>query len=149
MDLSAIARLPPVVGLAALGAQRLLSQGSRTSPSSSVVGAVVAASGVAVAASGIREIRSAGTTLDPANPTETTSIVRQGIFRYSRNPIYLGDALVLLGYAIHRRHLLALIPVVAFVEAMDLGQIPAEEDALLAHFGSTYGDYVASVRRWF
>lgn len=149
MDVLAIAKLPPVMGLVALGAQRLLSRGSTTSRSSSLVGAVVAAAGVAVAAAAIREIRSAGTTLDPSSPAEATSLVRQGAFRYSRNPIYLGDALVLLGYAIHRRNLLALAPVVAFVEALDLGQIPAEEDALLAHFGSTYGDYVASVRRWF
>lgn len=82
-------------------------------------------------------------------PQDTTQVVRRGVFRYSRNPIYLGDALLLAGYAIHRGDPLALIPVAGFVGVIDLFQVPEEEAALLERFGSTYGEYVATVRRWF
>ena len=103
--------------------------------------------GLGVAAAGIREIRAAGTTLDPTRPADASKVVRQGIYRYSRNPIYLGDALLLAGYAIHRRDLLAILPVAGFVGVIDTFQVSAEE-ALRDRFGSTYGDYVANVRRW-
>ncbi|WP_068263474.1 methyltransferase family protein [Janibacter limosus] len=144
-----IVRSPPVLGLASLAAQRLLSRGSTTSAATSTLGAAVALAGIAVAAAGIREVRSAGTTLDPMRPQDTTQVVRRGVFRYSRNPIYLGDALLLAGYAIHRGDPLALIPVAGFVGVIDLFQVPEEEAALLERFGSTYGEYVATVRRWF
>lgn len=148
MDVVSIVRSPPVMGLAALGAQRLLSRGPSTSAATSTLGGVVALAGIAVAAAGIREIRLAGTTLDPMRPGDATRVVRRGIYRYSRNPIYLGDALLLAGYAIHRRDPLAVLPAAGFVGAMDLLQIPDEEAALLQRFGSTYGEYVATVRRW-
>lgn len=148
MEPLSILRSPPVVGLASLAAQRLLSRGSSTSPATSLLGAAVAAAGLGVAAAGIREIRAAGTTLDPTRPADASKVVRQGIYRYSRNPIYLGDALLLAGYAIHRRDLLAILPVAGFVGVIDTFQISAEEEALRDRFGSTYGDYVASVRRW-
>ncbi|KRE39553.1 hypothetical protein ASG73_00185 [Janibacter sp. Soil728] len=135
--------------MASLAAQRLLTRGSTTSAATSTLGAAVALAGLAVAAAGIREVRSAGTTLDPTRPQDTTQVVRRGVYRYSRNPIYLGDALLVAGYAIHRRDPLALIPTVGFVGVIDLLQIPAEEEALLGRFGSTYGEYVATVRRWF
>lgn len=149
MDALSVAKAPPVMLAASLLAQRLLTRGAATPATTSVLGATVAIAGIAVAAAGIREIRSAGTTLDPMRPGDATQVVRRGIFRYSRNPIYLGDALLLAGYAIHRRDPLALLPAVGFVGAIDLLQIPAEEEALLGRFGSTYGEYVATVRRWF
>ncbi|WP_338538997.1 isoprenylcysteine carboxylmethyltransferase family protein [Janibacter terrae] len=148
MAIPSILRSPPVVGLASLAAQRVLARGS-TSPGTSALGAAVAVAGVALLGAGIRQIRSAGTTLDPMHPEGATALVRDGIFRHSRNPIYLGDALLLTGHAIHRRDLRALLPVAVFVGVIDLFQIPEEEAAMLATFGSRYGDYVATVRRWF
>ena len=91
----------------------------------------------ALAAAGIREIRAAGTTLDPTRPADASKVVRQGIYRYSRNPIYLGDALLLAGYAIHRRDLLAILPVAGFVGVIDTFQVSAEEEALRDRFGFT------------
>lgn len=149
MDLLSIAKSPPVLGAEALAAQRLLSRESTTSAVTSGLGAAVALAGIAVAGAGIREIRSAGTTLDPTRPEDTTQVVRRGVYRYSRNPIYLGDALLLVGYAIHRRDPWALLPVAGFVGTLDLFQIPQEEAAMLERFGSTYGEYIATVRRWF
>ena len=49
---------------------------------------------------------------------------------------------------VHRRDLLAILPVAGFVGVIDTFQVSAEEEALRDRFGSTYGDYVASVRRW-
>ena len=82
-------------------------------------------------------------------PGAATTLVRRGIYRYSRNPIYLGDALLLAGYAIHRRDPLAAIPAAGFLGLIDVFQVPEEEAAMLDTFGSTYGEYVATVRRWF
>lgn len=149
MEPLSILRSPPALGLASLAAQHLLTRGSTKSAATTTLGAAVAVAGIAVAAAGIREIRSAGTTLDPTRPQDTTRVVRRGIYRYSRNPIYLGDALLLAGHAIHRRDPLALIPAAGFVGLIDLFQVPEEEEAMRTRFGSTYGDYVATVRRWF
>lgn len=147
MDASSILRSPPVIGLAALAAQRALPRGS-TSVGTSVVGAALALAGVALAVSGVRQIRSAGTTLDPTHPEEATQLVSGGVFGYSRNPIYLGDALLMTGYAIHRRDLRALVPAALFVGVMDRLQIPAEEAAMRSVFGSGYDAYARRVRRW-
>jgi protein-S-isoprenylcysteine O-methyltransferase Ste14 len=81
-------------------------------------------------------------------PDTTKSIVRDGIYRYTRNPMYLGFALILAGWAIFLANMASLLMLPAFVAYMTQFQIKPEERALLARFGPDYAEYMAKVRRW-
>ena len=82
----------------------------------------------------------------PGKPT--TTIVTTGVFRYSRNPLYMGLALVLsgLGLATNILWLIILTAPMAFMIQSVL--IVPEEEYLFEKFGRTYKDYMSRVRRW-
>ena len=93
-------------------------------------------------------MRQARTTLLPFDPSLASTLVTSGVFRYSRNPIYLGDALLLLAWAIWLGHGLALLLWPLFIGYMTLVQIRTEERALQQKFGSAFTQYCQQVRRW-
>ncbi|WP_107851662.1 methyltransferase family protein [Oceanimonas marisflavi] len=90
----------------------------------------------------------AETTLLPFAPERTRRLVTTGVFARSRNPIYLGDALWLLAWALWLQSWPALLGPVLFVAYMNRVQISAEERALALRFGPAYADYCTRVRRW-
>lgn len=92
--------------------------------------------------------RKAKTTVNPTQPTATSSIVTSGIYRISRNPMYVGFLLVLTGLAVFLSHVLPLLFLPAFVLYMNRFQISPEERVLLAKFGADYESYKQAVRRW-
>ncbi|MGO1975296.1 MAG: methyltransferase family protein [Propionibacteriaceae bacterium] len=149
MRLLDVVRLPPVIAATAGVTQWLLTRNSSTPrASTSVVGAAVAATGVAVAYGATRVFAPAETTVSPLAPEEASTLVTGGVFARTRNPMYLGMALVLVGHAVHRRRVRALLPVAAFVGVIDRFQIAREERALLDNFGRDYVAYTARVPRW-
>lgn len=77
-----------------------------------------------------------------------TAFVRQGIFRISRNPIYLGDALVLTGAALWWDVLPAVLLVPGFVALINRRFIEGEEAGLVARFGAQAEAWFGKVRRW-
>lgn len=117
-------------------------------PFKRVLASIFALTGIAVAITGVMSFRRAGTTVNPTRPQSTSSLVNSGIYRYSRNPMYLGFLLALLGWAAFLANLLALAPVAAFVAYMDRFQILPEERALTARFGDEFIAYTRKVRRW-
>ncbi len=100
---------------------------------------------MALAASALYRAR---TTVLPFDPGKTSRLVTGGIFRYSRNPIYLGDLLLLLAWAVWLGNGLSLLWLPLFVGVMNRVQIGAEEGVLTAKFGADYLDYCSRVRRW-
>ena len=104
--------------------------------------------GVAVAALGVASFRRAATTVNPIDPGATTALVDQGVYRVSRNPMYLGFLLVLLGWGIWLESPAALALALGFVPYMNRYQIIPEERSLEARFGDAYARYRESVRRW-
>jgi protein-S-isoprenylcysteine O-methyltransferase Ste14 len=104
--------------------------------------------GLAVSALGVVEFRRARTTVDPRIPAASSSLVRSGIYRLTRNPMYVGFGLVLLGWAIYVSNALAFLLLPAYVLYMTRFQIQPEERALGQIFGQEYADYRARVRRW-
>lgn len=85
----------------------------------------------------------------PVNPLETPqALLTAGIFGITRNPMYLGFALVLAGVWLMLGALTPLAGVLAFVLAADRGYIPYEEQKLVGLFGQDYRDYQGKVRRW-
>jgi protein-S-isoprenylcysteine O-methyltransferase Ste14 len=93
-----------------------------------------------------RTFRAAGTPV-PGN-LPTTTIVRTGPYRFSRNPIYLAFSLLQLGIALWVNSLWLVITLLAPMAVMALVVIPREERYLEARFPSEYSAYKASVRRW-
>lgn len=88
------------------------------------------------------------TTLNPIQPERARRLVTQGLFARSRNPIYLADALLLLGWALWLGQLSALLWLAGFLFWIDRWQIGAEERALTTLFGDDYRAYCTRVRRW-
>ena len=106
----------------------------------------LAAAGVGLAA--VRHFSAERTTVNPLNPAAATSLVAHGVFRFSRNPMYLALLLALLAWGAWLGNLAALVVPVLFVLAMNRLQILPEERALQAKFGAEYQDYRRRVRRW-
>jgi len=96
--------------------------------------------------SSIGRFRAAGTPVPGNKPT--TVIVRTGLYRFSRNPIYLAFSLLQLGIASWVNSLWLICTLIAAVALMAYIVIPREERYLERRFGAEYLDYKASVRRW-
>lgn len=104
--------------------------------------------GVAIAVAGVREFRRAGTTVNPLAPARSTAVVDTGVYRFTRNPMYLGMALAVLAGALWHGALSGLMVVALFAGFLTRFQILPEERALLASFGPEYAAYMSRVRRW-
>lgn len=104
--------------------------------------------GVLIAVTGASTFARAGTTTDPLNPDRASVLVTHGIYRYTRNPMYLGMASILTGWAFFLGNVASLLLVLPFVVFMTEYQIKREESALEKMFGDEYASYKASVRRW-
>jgi len=90
----------------------------------------------------------AGTTWHPTEPGRTTALVTSGAYRLSRNPMYLGMEIVLLGWAVALASPAAALVSVLFVAYIARFQIRPEELALSVSLGQDYRDYSKRVRRW-
>jgi protein-S-isoprenylcysteine O-methyltransferase Ste14 len=90
--------------------------------------------------------RRRGTTFEPFG--QPAALVTTGPYRISRNPMYLGMLLVMVGGALLAGSAPALVAPVGFVLTMNATQIPQEEAALEAAFGPAYRTYRRRVRRW-
>jgi len=92
--------------------------------------------------------RRARTTVNPLRPAAATALVTGGIYRHTRNPMYLGQALVLLGGMLWLGSAAALLVVPLFVGWITRFQILPEERVLSARFGADYAAFRRDVRRW-
>jgi protein-S-isoprenylcysteine O-methyltransferase Ste14 len=141
---------PPFVylGAIALGLVLHLLWPTRLLPPSfsAPLGATVTLLAVVLFVAAVRTLRAAGTPIPGNRPT--TTIVRSGPYRFSRNPIYLAFSLLQLGLSSLVNSLALLITLIPAVALMWLVVIPREERYLEARFPSEYLPYKASVRRW-
>lgn len=88
------------------------------------------------------------TTLDPRRPEQTARLITEGVFSFSRNPVYLGLLLVLLGWGLYLNSLYAVPGLPLYWGMVTWLQIIPEERALAARFGESYRQYCIRVRRW-
>ena len=112
------------------------------------VGSGLAAAGVLVAGLGIAAFRRARTTVNPMSPESASSLVIVGIYRLTRNPMYLGFLLMLTGLAAGLSNAVAAALLPFFVLYLTRFQILPEERALEARFGADFVSYKGRVRRW-
>jgi protein-S-isoprenylcysteine O-methyltransferase Ste14 len=119
-----------------------------SNPFALIMALSLAAIGIYISASAIRQFKTAETTISPLQPDSATSLVHKGIFGKTRNPMYLGLFLVLLGWAAWLQSMSNAIVLLAFVLWLTELQIKPEEAALRKVFGQGYIDYCKRVRRW-
>jgi protein-S-isoprenylcysteine O-methyltransferase Ste14 len=117
-------------------------------PFRNAIAAVFAMCGVAIAASGFLAFRRAGTTVNPMQPEAASALVNTGIYRYTRNPMYLGLAVFLTGWAFFLANAAAAVLIPLFIAYMTRFQIVPEEIALTHKFGAVFTAYLRTVRRW-
>lgn len=147
-------RIPPVVVVLAFGLAMALI--ARVLPRATLLSGVprlvlvvlLAAVAVTIVALGIREFRVARTTVNPLRPEEASAMVQTGIYRYTRNPMYLGMLLALAAWCTWLGNAYNLILLPVFVLAMNRLQITPEESALAQRFPQEFADYRRRVRRW-
>jgi protein-S-isoprenylcysteine O-methyltransferase Ste14 len=114
------------------------------------VGAALALAliGLGFSAAGVTAFRRVRTTINPHKPTAASSLVSGGVYRITRNPMYLGLLLLLLAWAVFLSNPLAVLLVPVFVLYITRFQIKPEERALSSLFDGEYAAYRRRVRRW-
>lgn len=109
---------------------------------------VLLAAGLFMMLVAVASLFAAKTTVNPLRPSRASSLVTRGIFRISRNPIYLGDLLVLTALAVWFGNVVNVVLLLLFVWYINRFQIIPEERALENIFGERYVAYCSRVRRW-
>lgn len=109
---------------------------------------VLAAIGVMFDLLGLLAFRASRTTINPMRPERTAVLVTGGVYRISRNPMYVGMLFLLLGWATYLSALLPFLGPIIFVLYITRFQIRPEERVLSQLFGEQYSHYLARVRRW-
>jgi protein-S-isoprenylcysteine O-methyltransferase Ste14 len=97
---------------------------------------------------GVYEFYKLKTTVNPHHPERAKRIVESGVFKLTRNPMYVGLLLLVIGYGYWLNNGLSLTLIVVFVLYMNRFQIVVEERTLERLFGEAYSQYKQRVRRW-
>ncbi|RBP48612.1 methyltransferase family protein [Arenicella xantha] len=113
-----------------------------------VIALACAIIGVTIAVLGVVSFRRAHTTVNPLRPASASQLVQFGIFRFSRNPMYLGMVFVAMGCAIWLGSVFSWLGVLLFVVFITRFQIVPEERAMQDLFGDSFTNYRRKVRRW-
>ncbi|MBT8184314.1 MAG: isoprenylcysteine carboxylmethyltransferase family protein [Eudoraea sp.] len=95
------------------------------------------------------QFKGAKTTVDPTIPTKASQLVTGGIYKFSRNPMYLALLLMLLALGLQLGNAFNTLTAAFFVAYMNKFQIVPEEEILSNLFGKEYHHYCSRVRRWF
>ena len=105
--------------------------------------------GFVIIFSATKEFKKSNTTVNPMKPETSTSLVNSGIFKYTRNPMYLGLTSILLASCFYFSSLLGIIVYVPlFILYITVFQIIPEEETMKGLFNDEYLDYCSKVRRW-
>ena len=146
-------KIPPLAQLIACGligglAAEALPQLAYYSSYIRTLGWVLIAAGVLISAISVIEFIRAKTTVNPMSPSEAIRLVQTGLYRYSRNPMYLAMAAVLLGFCFLLQNAAALVAPILFVLAITYLQIIPEEQELARRFEKDFETYRQTTSRW-
>ncbi|MBS1198345.1 MAG: conserved rane protein of unknown function [Proteobacteria bacterium] len=146
-------KIPPVAlflltGLAMWLVNRLFPEFDWTLPGQNTIAGVFYAGSAFAGITAVIAFFKARTTIHPGKPEDASSLVHSGIYRITRNPMYLALLLSLIGWTFTLANPLNLLVLPIFVLYMNRFQIIPEERMLLKLFGSDFSAYQQSVRRW-
>ena len=108
----------------------------------------IALPGITIDIAGAVRFFRAKTTVNPLTPQKSSSLVTSGIYRFTRNPMYLGMLMALLGWCVYLAAPLAFLGPIFFMLYIGRFQIAPEERVLTGLFGDEYAAYCKRVRRW-
>ena len=149
-DTAGVVAPPPLIFLAGLGAgfglEALLEGGTLPDAVRWPLGGLAVVAGIALQTSFMVAFSRKGTSVEPWKPT--TAIVTTGPYRLTRNPAYLGMALIYVGVALLADAPWALLPLPLVLLVIDRGVIAREERYLARKFGQEYLDFKSRRRRW-
>lgn len=139
---------PPLVFLAALGIGWFLNWlVPLLLPSPwHIAGGIVIFAGFSLGSWGVHALHRAGTSVRPDHPV--TTLVTDGPYRYTRNPLYIGLTTIYLGIALSTGVMWLLVTLAPVLAMVHWKIVRREEDFLEAKFGEAYRDYKTRVRRW-
>ena len=146
-------RVPPpivvvVLGTAIWAVARYVKFGQVESNLLMPCAVVLLTAGLLLMIAAVGSFIAARTSINPLRPMRASRLITTGVFRFSRNPIYLGDLLLLAALAVVLGNAINLVWLGLFVCYINRYQIAPEERALTALFGEAYLQYCAKVRRW-
>jgi protein-S-isoprenylcysteine O-methyltransferase Ste14 len=146
-------RIPPplvflIVALAMWGLAQLSPASEGDAALRFTAAAIFAACGFLFAAPAVRAFRRAGTTINPVDIEAASSLVTGGIYGYTRNPMYVGLAALLLAWSAYLAAPWTALGPLAFLAFITRFQIMPEERVMRAKFGAAYEAYCKKVRRW-
>ena len=101
-----------------------------------------------VGIAGVAAFHRAGTTVNPLQPENSSTLVVDGVYRYTRNPMYLALLMLLFAWGIALSNPYSMLAAWTFIPYMNRFQIRPEERAMTQRFGAEYLRYAARVRRW-
>ena len=104
--------------------------------------------GLTIIVIGVKTFNKSDTTINPLNPSEASHLVTHGVFSYTRNPMYLGMVIILLGATVYNGVYIGMIVLPCFILYITEFQIKPEEEAMEEIFAGDYTDYLKRVRRW-
>ncbi len=143
---------PPLLGFVTGLMMWLLSQllPTLSMPSSNLfrVGIVIMLLGFCLDVIALLQFRKNKTTISPLSPEKASTLVISGLYKYTRNPMYLGLLIVLTGWAFFLGNLASFACLPIFVRLITRFQILPEEQILGEQFGEPYEQYLTQVRRW-
>jgi len=113
-----------------------------------IISLVILLLGVFFCIAGIVSFRAAKTTINPLKPEEATSLVSNGIYKITRNPMYVGFVLGLIAWSVYLSSPITFSGVILFIWYITRFQIIPEERALREIFSPEYSNYQEKVRRW-
>lgn len=104
--------------------------------------------GVTLGLAGVMQFKQSSTTVNPVDTSKSSSLVTAGIYRITRNPMYVGMLFILIAMGIWFASVLSIAVMIFFIAYLTRFQIVPEERALEDIFGQPYKDYKQRVRRW-
>lgn len=117
-------------------------------PNIEIIGGLILLLGVVTAVLAILLFKKDKTTVNPRDPEKTTTLVTNGIFSITRNPMYLGLFLSISSTILFFGSWFGIIILMFFVWYINKFQIIPEEEAMEKLFGNKYSEYRQKVRRW-
>ncbi|WBU39517.1 methyltransferase family protein [Marinobacter alkaliphilus] len=146
-------KVPPVIltllfGAAMWAVSRVLPSGYLAFPGRFLLFAVVLVAGAFIALMGVLVFRRAGTTVDPRTPHQTKTLVLNGVYCHTRNPMYVGFLMILAAWWLYLGSVFAALLLPLYVLCLNRFQIKPEERHMRTLFKKQYNQYSAEVRRW-
>ena len=114
----------------------------------SLLGFIIILAGVMIIFIAARQFKAVNTTINPIKPEKASVLVNKGIFSYSRNPMYLGMLLIIIGFSIIHNLLAIIVIMPIWIIYITYFQIIPEEEAMEILFEEDFVNYCKKTRRW-